>query len=106
MQPLDVAASRFGAGPPLSGSARQWMSWDLTALPFLAVPWSFRRSKKLGASRIGVSRRGVSGSVGNRCLRLGASTTGRRSLSSSPDFGLPWAKTLRPSALGRFRRHA
>ena len=56
---------------------------------------SFRKSKKLGPFRIGISKGGLSGSVGGRRARIGGSTSGRRSASINLGEGLRWFKSFK-----------
>ena len=56
---------------------------------------SFRKSKKLGPFRIGISKGGLSGSVGGRRARIGGSTSGRRSASINLGGGLRWFKSFK-----------
>ena len=55
---------------------------------------SFRKSKKFGPFRIGISKSGLSGSVGGRRARIGGSSSGRRSASLNLGGGLRWFKSL------------
>jgi hypothetical protein len=58
------------------------------------VPWSFRRSKKVGPFRFTLSRRGLGVSGGSKRVRVGRSATGRRGVSVALPFGLRWFKSL------------
>lgn len=55
--------------------------------------WGFRKSKSFGPFRLTVGKRGVSGSVGGKRMRVGRSTTGRRWSSISLPGGFSWRKT-------------
>ena len=56
---------------------------------------SFRKSKKLGPFRLGISKGGLSGSVGGRRARIGAPTSGRRRASVNLGGGLRWFKSFK-----------
>lgn len=57
------------------------------------MPFTFRRSKKLGPLRITAGKRGLSASTGVGPLRVSRSSTGRRSLSLRLFQGLGWRKS-------------
>lgn len=57
--------------------------------------WSFRKSKNFGPFRLSVGKRGLSGSVGSKRMRVGRSTSGRRWKSVSLPGGLSWRKSKR-----------
>ncbi|MGH9177410.1 MAG: DUF4236 domain-containing protein [Acidimicrobiales bacterium] len=57
------------------------------------MPFTFRRSKKLGPLRLTVGKRGLSASTGVGPLRRGWSSAGRRSWSLRLPFGLGWRKS-------------
>lgn len=56
---------------------------------------SFRKSKKVGPFRIGISKSGLSGSVGGRRARIGSSTSERQSASLNRGGGLRWFKSFK-----------
>ncbi len=53
----------------------------------------FRKSRKVGPFRFTLSHRGVSGSVGAGPVRVGRSTTGRRSRSVRIGQGWSWRRS-------------
>lgn len=55
--------------------------------------FGFRRTKKLGPFRVTLTRRGVSGSAGAGPVRIGRSSTGRRTKSIRLGKGLFWRKS-------------
>lgn len=57
--------------------------------------FSYRRSKRFGPFRIGLSRRGVGVSMGAKRVRVGRSATGRKTVSVGLPFGFRWLKKLR-----------
>jgi hypothetical protein len=57
------------------------------------MPWSYRRSKKLGPIRVNLSKSGIGYSVGNKYLRTGKTAKGRSYTSSSPLRGLRYQQT-------------
>ena len=57
--------------------------------------WSYRRSKKIGPFRIGVSRRGLSASAGSKRFRVSRSASGRGGASVNLGGGLRWFKSFR-----------
>ena len=59
------------------------------------VGLSFRKSKKVGPFRIGISESGLSGGVGGRRARIGGSTSGCRSVSVNLGRGLRCFKSFR-----------
>jgi hypothetical protein len=56
---------------------------------------SFRKSKKLGPFRIGITKSGLSGNVGGRRARIGGSTSGRRSAWVNLGGGVRWFKSFK-----------
>jgi hypothetical protein len=57
--------------------------------------FGFRRSKKIGPFRIGVSKSGLSASAGTKRVRVSRSTTGRGGTSINLGGGLRWFKSTR-----------
>ena len=55
--------------------------------------FGFRKSKKVGPFRVTVTHRGVSGSAGAGPIRVGRSSTGRRTKSVRIGKGLFWRKS-------------
>lgn len=55
--------------------------------------FGFRKSKKVGPFRFTLSHRGVSGSAGVGPVRVGRSSTGRRSKSVRIGKGVFWRKS-------------
>lgn len=64
------------------------------------MPWSYRKSVKIGPMRVNFSKRGVGYSVGSKWWRVGKTATGRTYRSHSFG-GLRFTKTLNPAP----RRH-
>lgn len=54
--------------------------------------FGFRKSKKVGPFRFTLTHRGASGSVGAGPVRVGRSTTGRRSASARLGKGFFWRR--------------
>lgn len=57
--------------------------------------WSYRRSKKVGPFRFGVSKSGLSASAGSKRVRLSRSTSGRGGASVNLGAGLRWFKSFK-----------
>lgn len=57
--------------------------------------FGFRKSKKLGPFRVTLTHRGVSGSAGAGPVRIGRSSSGRRTKSVRIGRGLFWRETRR-----------
>ena len=55
--------------------------------------FGFRKSRKLGPFRVTLTHRGVSGSAGAGPVRVGRSSTGRRTKSVRLGKGLFWRKS-------------
>ncbi|MCA1695998.1 MAG: DUF4236 domain-containing protein [Actinobacteria bacterium] len=59
------------------------------------MPWSFRRSKTCGPLRLTLGKRGVSGSVGGKGVRVTKSSTGSSGISFRLPGGLSFRKSRR-----------
>ncbi len=57
------------------------------------MPWSYRRSRKVGPFRINFSKGGIGYSAGNKYYRAGKTARGQRYVSSSPVRGLRYRQT-------------
>jgi hypothetical protein len=57
--------------------------------------FGFRKSRRLGPFRLTLTHRGVSGSAGAGPVRVGRSSTGRRTKSVRIGRGLFWRKSRR-----------
>ena len=57
--------------------------------------FGFRRSKKIGPFRVGLSHRGLSASAGTKRVRVSRSTTGRGGTSVNLGGGLRWFKSIK-----------
>lgn len=65
------------------------------------MPWSYRRSRKVGPFRINFSKGGIGYSMGNKYLRYGKTAKGRSYISSAPVTGLRYQQTLSTTGGGR-----
>ena len=58
------------------------------------MPWSYRRSAKIGPIRVNFSKSGISYSIGSKAFRYGKTAKGRSYVSSSPLPGLRYQRTI------------